>query len=348
MQTTIKLTVAESCHENWNAMSAAEQGRFCAACQKTVTDFTQMNDREILEYISEKGANMCGRFENRQLNRDIKPTASARFRWSYIWNVVAASVLTIFQANAQVLNPKNNTRTIVTNEDRNTKGQFSVNMMVPEGVKEIKGTIIDEKTNLPIVDAEVSVKGTTNTVFTNEKGEFTIKVMFGSGNLILVISSIGYFDQEHSINRNTGKLSFYLQQVPLIPEIGPDSLTLLPQVTMGIIMVTPRVPMREKVKREVMDKLPEAIQTKYVKVYPNPVASGTSFRIDFNKLPESEYSLQVIDAAGNIVFLENLSVKTIGFSKTIQTEDSWSGGVYWVRLLSKNSKKVYTAKLVIQ
>jgi CarboxypepD_reg-like domain/Secretion system C-terminal sorting domain len=348
MQTTIKLRVAESCHENWNTMSPAEQGRFCASCQKKVTDFTQMNDKEILQYISEKGASMCGRFENGQLNREIKPIASPRYRWSYIWNVVAASVLTIFQANAQVLNPKNNTRTIISNEEKNTKGQFSVNMSIPGGIEEIKGTIIDEKTNQPIVGARVTVKGTSNEVSTNDKGEFTLKVMSGTGELTLVVSSIGYFDQEHAISRFTGKLSFYLQQVPLIPELGPDSLPFTHQVTMGIIMVTPKIRVREKIKREVMDKLPEAIQTKYVKVYPNPVASGTSFRIDFNNLPESDYSFQVIDAAGNIVYVENLFVKTIGFSKTIQTEDSWSAGIYWVRLLSKSNNKVYTAKLVIQ
>ncbi len=117
---------------------------------------------------------------------------------------------------------------------------------------------------------------------------------------------------------------------------------------MGIMIAVPEITLSEKIKREVMDKLPEAIQTKYVKVYPNPVASGTSFRIDFNKLPESEYSLQVIDAAGNIVYMENLSAKTIALSKTIQTEKTWAAGIYWVRLLSKSNNKVYTAKLVIQ
>ncbi len=39
----LKLSIPKPCHEDWAAMTPNEQGRHCAVCAKTVTDFTQMS-----------------------------------------------------------------------------------------------------------------------------------------------------------------------------------------------------------------------------------------------------------------------------------------------------------------
>lgn len=51
-------------------MAPADKGRFCASCQKNVVDFTRSSDREIGAAFS-KTNNICGRFRNDQLNRDL-------------------------------------------------------------------------------------------------------------------------------------------------------------------------------------------------------------------------------------------------------------------------------------
>ena len=56
MPTPIQIKLTTPCHENWSNMRPAEKGRYCAACQKTVVDFTQMNDGEILRYLKRSGA----------------------------------------------------------------------------------------------------------------------------------------------------------------------------------------------------------------------------------------------------------------------------------------------------
>lgn len=68
----MKLTIPTPCHENWNRMSPAEQGRFCAVCSKTVKDFTAAPDEEILDEFSKNAENVCGRFKTSQLNRDLQ------------------------------------------------------------------------------------------------------------------------------------------------------------------------------------------------------------------------------------------------------------------------------------
>ena len=84
MPANILLQVPEPCHEDWKNMTAIEQGRFCQSCQKTVTDFSLMTDKEILLYLSNKGIAVCGRFTNDQLNRNLAPDQKKKYYWAYI------------------------------------------------------------------------------------------------------------------------------------------------------------------------------------------------------------------------------------------------------------------------
>lgn len=39
------------CHENWDAMTANEKGRFCNSYSKSVIDFSNYSAAEILQYL---------------------------------------------------------------------------------------------------------------------------------------------------------------------------------------------------------------------------------------------------------------------------------------------------------
>lgn len=55
-------------------MTPASGGRHCAACAKTVVDFTQQTDAQILAYLRQVGAGRtCGRFQAGQLGRPLRP-----------------------------------------------------------------------------------------------------------------------------------------------------------------------------------------------------------------------------------------------------------------------------------
>ena len=43
------LHIPEPCHEQWDKMSPAQQGRFCQQCSKTVVDFSTMTDQQVLK-----------------------------------------------------------------------------------------------------------------------------------------------------------------------------------------------------------------------------------------------------------------------------------------------------------
>ncbi|REH56345.1 hypothetical protein C7448_101383 [Tenacibaculum gallaicum] len=67
-----KLTISKPCHEDWNAMTPNEKGKFCNSCSKTVVDFTQKSTKEIEDYlVANKGQRVCGHFYRKQLDSII-------------------------------------------------------------------------------------------------------------------------------------------------------------------------------------------------------------------------------------------------------------------------------------
>lgn len=73
------------------------------------------------------------------------------------------------------------------------RGEKNVNTIVQQAGKVIKGVITDE-TGLSVIGANIVVKGTTIGTVTDVDGKFSLEVP--SGDAILIISYIGYMDQE--------------------------------------------------------------------------------------------------------------------------------------------------------
>lgn len=86
-QRSTSIHIPQPCHESWAAMSPTATGRHCATCQKTVVDFTQKTDVEILAYFRQAGAgHTCGHFQVGQLERPLrsKLPVARPLRWQ-LW-----------------------------------------------------------------------------------------------------------------------------------------------------------------------------------------------------------------------------------------------------------------------
>lgn len=69
MKNYYSISIPKPCHENWNAMSQREKGKFCSSCSKTVIDFSKMNTYDIQDFINEnKNNRICGHFKQTQLD----------------------------------------------------------------------------------------------------------------------------------------------------------------------------------------------------------------------------------------------------------------------------------------
>lgn len=72
MPTKHKISIPEPCHEKWDKMTPAENGRFCLSCSKTVIDFTKMLPNEVQHFFMvNQNKSICGRFKNSQLENII-------------------------------------------------------------------------------------------------------------------------------------------------------------------------------------------------------------------------------------------------------------------------------------
>ena len=89
----MQLSLPTPCHEDWQQMTATEKGKFCAACQKEVLDFSQQDLPEIKHFFDQQMGSTCGRFRVAQLEAfNVRyqplPTPSLIRKWA------AAAVLT--------------------------------------------------------------------------------------------------------------------------------------------------------------------------------------------------------------------------------------------------------------
>ena len=81
-------------------MTPADRGRFCAACQKTVRDFTFATDSEIASAVN-ADAGLCGRFTPSQLDGKLYLKRPARKPYAIAVGIVALLGFGGYEAKAQ-------------------------------------------------------------------------------------------------------------------------------------------------------------------------------------------------------------------------------------------------------
>ncbi len=84
-----------------------------------------------------------------------------------------------------------------------------------------------------------------------------------------------------------------------------------------------------------------------VQVYPNPVPNN-QFSIQFDKLQAGEYTIQLNDVLGRQVLTRIVNVAGEGQTETIRLNPAYARGFYLIKIMDKNSKSVYTRKLIVQ
>jgi hypothetical protein len=96
-----QLQIPTTCHENWDTMRPEEKGRFCAACSKTVIDFTYLTDQELIAHLAKAGQNTCGRLATDQLNRGLSVSIKKKKKGWPGWPMIIAGMLSAIRLPAQ-------------------------------------------------------------------------------------------------------------------------------------------------------------------------------------------------------------------------------------------------------
>lgn len=312
------------CHENWDNMTPQEKGRFCAACQKTVVDFTNMSDRQIAGFFK-KTNNVCGRFDSTQLQREMV-TPPKRLPWiRHFFQLMLPAFLLSQKASAQ-----HDVKGKVAVCVRPVQGDTIVLPLTkPAERKMLKGQVISE-TGEPIAGAVVRLSETDIATQADNEGFFNLS--YGQiKQLTIVTSSVGYESKTVTVNLKDTALA---------------QIALRPGATLGLVAVSY---MTKKKKKPAVPWLqPKRAETVFSKfaVFPNPATSNSRITIEAKKIEDGSYQLTVVNGPGATV-----QVNEVVFSKDIKRVaidlKELAAGQYFIQLTNRKSGKVYVEAILI-
>lgn len=224
MKKIISISIPEPCHEDWNKMTPKEKGRHCAACNKTVIDFTSKTDEQVIKTFEIEN-NLCGRFKKQQLNREMVLTRKDKNNYLSL----AASGLFAFMAlGHQDIHAQGEPKTVKV-DSLNTpqvKGKIATSIINQRTVSGIVTTVDD---GLPLPGASVIIKGTSKGVQTDFDGKYSIKVNTGD---VLTISYVGLKTTEVTIGAsNTYDVAIEYDGDMLLGEVIVGGITAVQQYT---------------------------------------------------------------------------------------------------------------------
>lgn len=344
MQKTIQVQVPKPCHENWNQMTETDKGRFCMSCHKEVIDFSIMTDQQILHRIANAAEGVCGRFINEQLNRDITERKEKKLVWyKYFIHVMIPALLLSNKSSAQETTKGD---TIVCAAPKDSSPRLTGKIAIRQEIQKreaiaIKGKITDEKMQ-PISGATIMIKGTRNATASDMNGEFTILINKDIPKPILAVSCVGFEQKEFHIDINKAK------------DNAIKLSMLLKQTTMGlgeVIVVGYAIAKKKENKnlaQQIKDTLSSYLVKDTVKVYPNPVSSGSAINIDFDVKNTGEYEMNIINISGQSFIREKIILNSKKHIEQINCDAKMKPGIYFVEVVNPVNKKYYINKILVQ
>lgn len=188
MRTALRIKIPQPCQEDWNKMTPETTGRHCKMCHKTVHDFTNKTDEQIIKTFQSKN-NLCGRFNATQLNREL--VLSRKDKRNYL-SLLASTLFTCLSIGTQDIEAQGKLKTVKVDSStiNNLKGHIGMSVLTE---RVLYGTVVSFEDNLPLPGASIIIKGTKKETYSDFDGHFNIKVNVGE---ILVISYVGTASQE--------------------------------------------------------------------------------------------------------------------------------------------------------
>lgn len=187
----LKIAIPEPCYEDWNKMSYTEKGKFCNSCTKEVFDFTAFSDEQLIKQFEKEG-DLCGRFTTNQLNRNL--TLQRKKSHDYI-SYAFSGIFSLLLLNTNPSKAQEKPKTTQTN--KNFVSIPLQNTRVTDSIT-VSGTVFDES-NITLPGVTIIIKGTSTGTSTDFDGKFNLKC---SKNDTLILSYVGYFEQEILVNKN--------------------------------------------------------------------------------------------------------------------------------------------------
>ncbi len=378
------IRINEPCHENWDAMTPNEKGKFCGACAKTVVDFTNYSTDEIIGYFKKDKGNTCGRFTHTQLQQTYIPKNVYR---GYFIKPLAAIMLPLVlltSCNNEGVGKGAINKTSVVSTHKNVispRPNFNVEadtlqqLPMPMAVKVIEPTPIictfpiQETMLTGVIAVEefptiVNDSATIETYITiiDEQQQpianalvenTTTKQQLFTDDL----GRIAYkkFEYTNATIRISHK-DFIVKNVTLnsndddmvvvMKKEKPVVITSNVTHVKGKIAIAPTRNYNTNTVTNLLanDTIKHNKQEK-LSIYPNPITTAQLLQINTLHLPTGNYMLEVLDNAGTVLDKQFYMVN----QQVLQYRfnNNHASGMYYIVLTHKNTKQRFTQQLVI-
>ena len=320
----INLAVQTPCHEDWNQMHPEEKGRFCASCCKTVTDFTNMSDRQLAEFFKKPKENICGRFYADQLERDI-PIPKKRIPWiryffQFTWPAFVLFLKSCGQHTA-------------------TKGKVLVKTELPvQSYPVVLGGIMDQIE--AVQPSEIKIK---EVVSIDAPGEITMGITaLVEENLVELQDTIPSVKKLEAVipEEDTIVVAKYEMDTVFISTLPENGWNTIVMGGIGVrgIEIQSNEPAKEiEIKRSPVPR-----------IFPNPATAGTLITIAYKEDDPMPDMVEIFTVAGQLVRKEKISVSKDASVFNLNLPSTLKPGMYLLKFTDSKNKVHHTEKLVIQ
>ena len=219
--------------------------------------------------------------------------------------------------------------------------------------KEIEGIVVDEN-NMPVSFATIETGVPGEGMMTDGNGCFTIRKSWFSKGKVLTFSSAGFEKMQIIAGEEQyveGKLFVQMKSNVVLPEIVVTAKggLLMGKIRMGGVrrITKEEFILREKDTAITFTKLKLPVEENSILVYPNPVQSGTTFKLNVNKLDEGYYHLQILNQSGQMVQQKEIWFDAEAILLNVDAP-AVAAGSYFLVLNNKKTGKKFTVKIIIQ
>jgi hypothetical protein len=167
------LRIAQPCTESWADMTPTATGRHCAACQKTVVNFTHKTDAEILAYLASASGETCGRLWSDQQNRPLVSQLPART--ASRWRTWLATALALWGTRESL----GATAHAAPPASHHSPTKAPKSSQPARAAKRLHGTVRDAATHEPLAGVAIFLKGENRTATTDSGGRFSLRLPAG-------------------------------------------------------------------------------------------------------------------------------------------------------------------------
>lgn len=302
-------------------MQPAEQGRHCAACQKTVVDFTNMNDAEILRHLSRAASPVCGRLMPDQQNRQLVPSPPlAKSRWPG-WQWLLTGLLLVSDTMAwrgASRPPLREQRISFRNRDAGEK---------------VTGIVLSS----PAIKAPPQVDTAIEAIPVAELGDIGVMLI------------------DPAAERNDTLL-----RPTCPPDVDSDTLPISHAVTGEVKVMVDPIIQGDSITQGDTIKHPlnitpadtptgDSHQTREnaLHIYPNPISRGAAFRVTW-PAGSAMYQVTLFSAAGTPIQQRIVVVSGPQQVNTFQLPPGLASGMYIFHAACPGQTIPFTAKLLVQ